>query len=162
MTANETPATPGSDREIVITRVFDAPRALVYEAWTDPEHVAHWWGPKGIKTTVIETDLRPGGRWEYVMRFPDGTEYPVKGVFREVEPPARLVISDGYDEDPEESKPFGDMVTTVTFDDLGDKTRVTMRILHESAENRKKYEDGGAVGGWNSSFERLEEYLAAA
>lgn len=83
-----------SDREIVITRIFNAPRQLVYEVWTNPERIAQWWGPEGFTTRVTELDLRPGGRSRYVMVDPDGTEYPAKGVFREIIPFERIVTTD--------------------------------------------------------------------
>src|SRR3981081_2563312 len=80
------------DREVVITRVFDAPRALVFRAWTDPQHLARWWGPQGFSNPVCETDVRIGGAWRIVMRGPDGAEYPGGGVYREIVVPERLVF----------------------------------------------------------------------
>jgi uncharacterized protein YndB with AHSA1/START domain len=154
-----------SDREIVITRVFNAPRQLVFEAWTDPKHIAQWWGPKGFTTTVSEMDFRPGGTWRYVMRGPDGTEYPGKGVFREIVPFERIVTGDEFDEGCEKvvntELPKG-MVVTVVFEDLTDKTKLTIRIMHESVEERQKHEKMGVIAGWNSSLDCLDEYLAKA
>jgi uncharacterized protein YndB with AHSA1/START domain len=152
-----------SDREIVITRVFNAPRELVFKAWTEPEHVAQWWGPKGFTTRITELDLRPGGKWRYVMIGPDGTEYPVKGVFREIVPLERIVTTDEFDEGFEKvvnaDLPKG-IVATAIFEDLAGKTKLTLRILHESIEDRGKHEEMGVVGGWNSTLDCLEEYLA--
>lgn len=151
------------DREILLTRVFHAPRELVWTAWTQPEHVAQWWGPKGFNTRVDELDLRPGGTWRYVMIGPDGAEYPVKGVFREVVPPERIVTSDEFDkkyEPPEAGDLPRGIVLTATFDDLGGKTRLTLSIMHPSAEDRRKHEKMGVVPGWNSSFDCLDEHLA--
>ncbi|MEP0746923.1 MULTISPECIES: SRPBCC domain-containing protein [unclassified Coleofasciculus] len=154
-----------SDREIVITRVFNAPRELVFKAWTDPEHVAQWWGPKGFTTKVTELDLCPGGKSRYVMIGPDGTEYPGKGVFREVVPLERIVTTDEFDEGFETvvnaDLPKG-MVMTVLFEDLDGKTKLTLCIVHESAEDRRKHEEMGVIGGWNSSFDCLDEFLATA
>ena len=90
-TESETP----SDREIVLTRVVDAPRALVWKIWTDPEHVPAWWGPTGFTTRTQEMDVRPGGRWRFVMRGPDGREYPNLITYLEVEAPARIVYRHG-------------------------------------------------------------------
>jgi len=153
-----------SDREIVITRVFNAPRELVFKVWTQPKHIEQWWGPKGFTTRVDEMDLRPGGTSRYVMCGPDGTEYPVKGVFREVVPPERIVSSDEFDEGFEQvmnaDLPSGIIVVTTIFEDLGDKTRLILRIMHPTAEDRRKHEEMGVVAGWNSSFDCLEEYLA--
>jgi uncharacterized protein YndB with AHSA1/START domain len=152
-----------SEREIIITRLFKAPRELVYKAWTDPKHVAQWWGPKGFTTRVDELDLRPGGQWRYVMIGPDGTEYPAKGVFREVVPLERIVTSDEFDEGFEKvinvDLPQG-MVVTALFEDLSGETKLTLQIMHASAEDRRKHEEMGVIDGWNSSFECFDEYLA--
>ena len=152
-----------SDREITITRVLNAPRELVYKVWTDPSHIARWWGPKGFTTRVTEFDLRPGGQWRYVMVAPDGKEYPGKGVFREIVPLTKIVASDEFDEGFDKVSNLdlpGEMVTTTTFEDCDGKTKLTIEIVHESAEDRRKHEAMGVVGGWNSSLDCLDEYLA--
>lgn len=164
--ADNTPLTePQSEREIVIVRVFDAPRKMVYNAWTDPIHIAQWWGPKGFTTRVTELDLRPGGLCRYVMVGPDGTEYPVKGVFREIVPFEKIVATDEFDEGFEQlvegELPQG-IVTTTLFEDLGSKTQLTLHIMHESVEERRKHEKMGVIAGWNSSFDCLEDYMAKA
>ena len=87
-----------SDREIVITRVFDAPRELVWQAMTDPQHVVHWWGPRGSTLAVCEIDFRPGGAWRFVLRDADGRDYRFKGVYHEIMPPERLVATECFDE----------------------------------------------------------------
>src|SRR5262245_19835210 len=114
-----------AQRELTITRMFDAPRALVFKAWTDPGHVAQWWGPKGFTNPVCEIDLRPGGALRIVMRGPDGIDYPTTGVFREIVEPERLVFTnvalDG------QGNPVLDGLTTVTFTEHDGKTRL---ILH--------------------------------
>lgn len=152
-----------SDREIVITRVFNAPRELVFKVWTDPQHIAQWWGPKGFTTRVTELDLRPGGKWRYVMIGPDGKEYPVKGVFREIVPLERIVTSDEFDEGFEKviniDLPRG-MVVTAVFEDLDSKTKLTLQIMHESVEDRRKHEEMGVIEGWNSTLDCLDEHLA--
>ncbi|MEH2155173.1 SRPBCC domain-containing protein [Nostoc sp.] len=152
-----------SEREIVITRIFNAPRELVFQVWTDPKHVAQWWGPKGFTTRVTELDLRPGGKWRYVMIGPDGTEYPAKGVFREIVPLQRIVTSDEFDEGFEKvvnaDLPRG-IVMTAIFEDLAGKTKLTLQIMHESVEDRFKHEQMGVIAGWNSSFDCLDEFLA--
>lgn len=152
------------DREIVITRVFNAPRELVFKAWTEPKHIEQWWGPKGFTTRVEQMDFRPGGTWRYVMCGSDGTEYPGNGVFKEVVPPERIVATDQFDEGFEQvvkvDLPSGIIVTTAIFEDLDDKTRLTLRIMHSTTEDRRKHEEMGVVGGWNSSFDCLDEFLA--
>ncbi|MEH2070278.1 MAG: SRPBCC domain-containing protein [Nostoc sp.] len=154
-----------SQREIVITRIFRAPRQLVFQAWTDPKHIAQWWGPKGFTTRVSELDLRPGGKWRYVMIAPDGTEYPAKGVFREIVPLERIVTSDEFDEGFEKvvnaELPKG-IVMTAIFEDLEGNTKLTLRIVHESFEDRQKHEKMGVIEGWNSSFDCLDEFLTEA
>jgi len=154
-----------SDREIVITRIFNAPRELVFKAWTEAEHIAQWWGPKGFTTRVTEMDLRTDGKWRYVMIDADGTEYPVKGVFREIVPFERIVSTDEFDEGFEKvmnaDLPRG-IVSTAVFEDLAGKTKLTLRIMHESAEERRKHEEMGVIGGWNSTFDCLDEFLAKA
>lgn len=156
MSAGTNEALNTADREIVITRVFDAPRELVFEAWTNPKHVAQWWGPNGFTTTIQEMDVRPGGIWRLVMRGPDGTDYKNKIVFSEVVKPERLV----YRHVPEAGTESTTHESTVTFVELGGKTEVTMRMLFASAAARehivKKY---GAIEGGKQTLGRLGEYL---
>ena len=143
--------------EITITRVFDAPRELVWKAWTDPKHLAQWWGPKNFSNPVCEADARVGGKWHIVMRAPDGREHPCGGVYREVVEPERLVFTNiATDSD---GKPVLDGLTTVIFDDLGGKTRLTLRtsataVVDYAAEYLK-----GMETGWTQSLERLAEQL---
>lgn len=153
-----------ADREIVITRVFAAPRELVWQVWTQPDHIAKWWGPRGFTTRVEGVDLRAGGKWRYVMVGPDGTEYPVHGVFREVVPPERIVTTDEFDEGWQPPQPIDlprGIVVTALFADEGDKTRLTLRIVHATAEDKQKHEAMGVVGGWQSSFDCMDDYLAS-
>jgi len=143
------------DRELIITRVIHAPRELVYKAWTDPEHLPHWWGPRGFTITVQEIDVRPGGVWRYVMHGPDGVDYDNKIVYMEVEQPERLVYSHGGGEEDEQFQ------VTVTFSEQGNKTELTMRMLFKSAEELEKVvKEYGAIEGAKSTLDRLEEQLA--
>ena len=163
--SNENAATQSTtaEREIVITRVLNAPRELVWQAWTDPAHIAQWWGPKGFSAKVPELDLRSGGRWRYIMIGPDGAEYPSEGVFREVVPFERIVTTDEFGDDfqpPEGMDLPRGIVVTCLFEDLDDKTRLTLRIAHPTVEDRRKHEAMGVVAGWNSSLDCLEEELA--
>jgi len=148
-----------ADREIVISRVLDAPRELVWEAWTQPEHVARWWGPRGFTTTIEEMNVRPGGIWKQVMHGPDGTNYPNQSVFTEVEEPKRIVYVHGGGK---EGAPGVNFVATWTFDALEDgKTRLTIRMVFTNAADRdtvvKEY---GAIEGGEQTLERLGEQLA--
>lgn len=147
-----------SDREIVFTRLFDAPRELVFTAFTQPEHVAQWWGPRGFTTTIHEMDVRPGGVWRFIMHGPDGVDYPNKIVYTEVVRPERLAYTHG----PDGEDDSGQFQVTVTLAEEGGKTRLTMRALFASAEERDKaVREFGAIEGGNQTLDRLDEYLAA-
>jgi uncharacterized protein YndB with AHSA1/START domain len=146
-----------SDRELVITRVFDAPRELVWLAWTDPSHVVHWWGPHGFTATIRQMDVRPGGVWLFVNHGPDGVDYENKIVYREIVKPERLVYIRGGGEG-NRLPPFE---VTVTFDEQGTQTRLTMRTLFESgAERDRVVKEYGASEGARQTLERLAQYLA--
>jgi uncharacterized protein YndB with AHSA1/START domain len=151
MTQTTDDMTSISDREIVATRVFDAPRELVFQVWTDAKHVSNWWGPRGFTTTTYEMDVRPGGVWRHVMHGPDGRDYPNEIVFVEIAKPERLV----YDHVSEPK-----FQTTVTFTEHAGKTEVTARMLFESATLRNWVaSEHGAVEGLHHTLERLEEQL---
>src|SRR5688572_2241673 len=124
MAARSEPAGATADREIVIERVIDAPRELVFEAWTDPTHMTHWWGPRRFTTTTHRMDVRPGGAWRFVMHGPDGRDYQNRIVYREVVTPERLVYDHGGGDDVEPVS----FHTTVTFEEYGGKTRITLRM----------------------------------
>lgn len=152
------------DREIVITRAFAAPRELVWKVWTQPEHVAQWWGPRGFTTTVDALDLRVGGRSRYVMHGPDGAEYPAEGTFIEIVPFERIVSTDEFPDDfkaPEGVDLPGGIVVTALFEDAGaNKTKLTLRIVHATPEDKAKHEAMGVVDGWGSSLDCMDDYLA--
>jgi uncharacterized protein YndB with AHSA1/START domain len=156
-------ATLVGDREIVTVRIFDAPRDLVWKVWTEPEHIAKWWGPKGFTTTTYSMDVRPGGVWRFVMHGPD-RDYQNKITYLEVVKPERLVYKHGGtgDNEDREVEPVNFQVTVI-FAEQGGKTRVDMRMAFPSANARdyviKTY---GAVEGMNQTLGRLEEYLAVS
>lgn len=145
---------PSTDREIVATRTYDAPRDLVFRMWTDPKHIGNWWGPRGFTTTTSEMDVRPGGRWLHVMRGPDGRDYPNEITYVDVVEPRRLVYEHG---------PAPVFHVTVSFAEEGDRTTVTARMRFASAEQRdgvaKAY---GAVEGLHETLGRLAEELQRA
>lgn len=143
-----------ADREIVTTRLIDAPRALVFEAFTDPRHLAHWYGPDGFATVTQSMDLRPGGIWRFTMRGPDGKDWPNVVTFEQIAPPALLVYQHGDDREP-------DMFhVTVTFEDRGGKTGLTMRSVFKSAETLDVVvRENGAIEGAKQTITRLEQYL---
>ncbi|HEX8235025.1 MAG TPA: SRPBCC domain-containing protein [Abditibacteriaceae bacterium] len=142
---------------IVISRVFDAPRSLVFEAWTKPEHVRRWWGCRASTLAICEVDLREGGAYRYVMQMPDGSEYPFKGVYREITAPRRLVHTQIFDVEPYSQY---EMLVTVTFDEQDGKTTVTETILHSSVEARDGHLASGMATGVGETLSRLEELLA--
>lgn len=144
------------DCEIAITRTFDAPPQLVFEAWTRPELLRQWWGCEGSTLTTCEVDLRPGGQWRFVMRMPDGSEHPLKGVYRDIVPSEQLVYSECYDM-PSIGSP--QWLTTITFKPCGDKTKLTHTLLHGSKEARDGHLQAGMEGGMAQSFERLERLM---
>jgi uncharacterized protein YndB with AHSA1/START domain len=139
-----------SDREIVTTRVFNAARALVFKAWTDPDHLVHWWGPKGFTNTFQEFDLRPGGIWRFVMHGPDGVDYKNKSVFVEVVKPERIVFQ--HVSGPQ-------FQVTATFAEQAGQTKLTFQMLFETAAECAKVKVY-AVEANNQNFDRLEAELA--
>lgn len=148
-----------SDREIVIARTFDAPRGLVWQAWTDPEKVARWWGPRGFTTTIEVMDVRPAGAWRHTMRGPDGTQFPNHCVFEEVVEFERIVFSNGGSR---ENGPQINFVSTWTFEAVeAGKTRVTIRMVFPTAAERNRVvKEFGAIEGGKQTLERLAEQLA--
>lgn len=146
--------TATADREIVLTRLLDAPRELVWRAWTEPEHLIKWWGPTGFTNTFHEIDVRPGGVWRFVMHAPDGTDYDNFVRFREVLPPERLVYDQGQTVD----EPW--FQATVTFEADGDRTLITLRTVFPTRKMRDTVvEQYGAIEGGNQSLDRLSEHL---
>jgi uncharacterized protein YndB with AHSA1/START domain len=143
-----------ADREIVTTRLIDAPRELVYEAFTDARHVGHWFGPEGFITTTRSMDVRPGGKWIFVMKGPDGTDWPNVVTYQEVTPPSRLSYLHGDDREP-------DMFSVVvTFDEADGKTALTMRAVFKTAAAREFVaRERGAVEGAQQTVARLDAYV---
>jgi len=147
-----------ADREIVITRVVNAPRDLVWEAWTDPKQVAQWWGPRGFTTTIQEMDVRVGGVWKHVMHGPDGTDYPNKSVFTELVKPERIVFSNGGGKKGGKGVHFE---STWTFETVkAGKTKVTIRMVFPTTTDRDRVvKEYGAIEGGKQTLGRLAEHL---
>lgn len=150
-TRKSNPAENTADREIVSTGVFNAPRELVWKAWTDPKHLAQWWGPKGFTNTFHEFDLRPGGVWRFVMHSPDGTDYPNRSVFVELVKPERIVF--------DHLKPMHKFQVVATFAEQAGKTKLTFRMVFKSAAECAKVKVY-AVEANEQNFDRLEAQLA--
>ena len=154
--SNSFKVTTPSDQEIRMTRLFDAPRSLVFEAMTKPEHVRRWWGclGEGYSVPVCEIDLRPGGRWRFVSRHPRG-EAAFHGEYREIAPPSRLVFTEIFEE-------FPDSVSVVTteFTEEGGKTRLTATVRYPSLDVRDAVIASGMASGAAISYDRLEDLVA--
>lgn len=155
-----TPAVePTSDRELVLTRLIDAPRAAVFRAWTDPDLLKRWFAPRPYTTPVAELDVRPGGASLVVMRSPEGREMPNRGVYLDVVENERLVFTDAYTQAWEPSpKPF--MTVILTFEDEGGGTRYTARVRHWTAADREAHEAMGFHEGWGRCADQLAALLA--
>lgn len=151
-------STGPDERELVITRVFDAPRELVFRAWTDPRHVARWWGPHGYTNPVCELDARPGGAILIHMRGQDGVMIETKGVFREVSEPERIVLILTNFEDAE-GRPQLELLNTVTFAEHEGKTQITLRVVVVKSTPELASSLAGMRQGWNESLDRLAESL---
>ena len=158
-------STDTRERDLVITRVFDAPRELVWKSWTDPELVKRWWGPEGFTAPYIKIDLRVGGQSLYCMRAPDGKDYWSKGVYREIVPPERIVTTDSFADDKGNIVPatfYGmsaefplELLVTLTFEEYEGKTKFTLK--HSGFPAGPDKED--AQTGWNQSLDRLAKML---
>lgn len=150
---------PTLDREVVVSREFEAPRELLWEAWTDPKHIVQWWGPHGFTTAIETMDVRPGGTWTHVMRGPDGTEYPNKCVFTEVLKPERIVYSQAGGR---RGGPGTTFEATWTFEALGvQRSRATIRMVFASPFDRDRVvREFGVVEGGKETLERLAARLS--
>jgi uncharacterized protein YndB with AHSA1/START domain len=149
-------ASPVAERELVLTRLIDAPRAAVYRCWTEPELLKQWFAPKPFTTPVAELDVRPGGSNLIVMKGPDGVEMPNPGVYLEVVPNEKLVFTNAYTRAWEPSeKPF--MTVVLTFEDEDGKTRYTARALHWTVADRQAHEQMGFHEGWGICADQLAE-----
>jgi uncharacterized protein YndB with AHSA1/START domain len=144
----------------VITRVFDAPRDLVFQVWADPKHVEHWWGPRGFTNPVCELDVRPGGSIRIDMRGPDGTVYPMTGVYQEIIRPERIVFTSGaLDKD---GQLMFEVLSSANFTEHGGKTTLTLRLKVMSKTAAAAPHLAGMEIGWSQTLDRLAEYLAKA
>jgi uncharacterized protein YndB with AHSA1/START domain len=151
--------TPGEGHELALTRVFDAPRKLVFKAWTDPKIVAQWWGPHHFTNPVCELDARPGGAIRIHMRGPDGTVYPMTGTYQEIVEPERIVFTSAALD--AAGNPMFEMLTTVTFAEQDRKTKQILRtrVIKSTAEAPRYL--AGMEAGWTQSLQRLTAYLGA-
>lgn len=155
---NQAATSAAMEGTVAITRVFDAPRALVWQAWTDPKMMAQWFGPRGFTSSVPELDVRVGGALRIVMHGPDGNDYPMKGVFREVVPPERLVFSNiAIDKN---GNHLLEGETTITFSEHGGKTTLTVKAHAVGKAAIAAQMLAGMEAGWTQSIDKLEELVA--
>ncbi|MCE7995472.1 MAG: activator of HSP90 ATPase [Roseivirga sp.] len=142
------------DRVLTITRTFNAPRKLVWEVWTQPEHIAQWWGPTGMETRVEEQDFKVGGNWKYVMTMPNGQDFVAEGTYTEIEDFAKIVTGANF-------RPMTEGVTLSNlFEDEGAGTKITFDVIHPTAEYAQQQKDMGFEKGWGSHFDRMQEYVS--
>ena len=140
-------------RTLTIKRTLNAPRKLVWEAWTQPEQIALWWGPKGMDTKVVEHDFRVGGKWKYTMEMPDGNEFISEGEYLVIVKFEKIFSSANF-------KPMTEGVEIqALFEENGDKTNFTFNVVHPTEEYCKQQEKMGFMNGWGSVFDGLENYL---
>lgn len=145
------------DRTISITREFNVPRKLVFEAFSQPDHIDKWWGPNGFTTTTKSMNFVVGGEWIFTMHGPDGTDYPNQIVYTEIKKPEQIKY-DHYGHVDEEDEPH--FKATIVFEDLGQRTRINMRMLFPTVEKCNEATEFGAIEGGNQTLARLEEYLS--
>ena len=142
------------DRVLVLTRLLNAPRELVFKVWVEPGHLVRWWGPNGFTTPSCKMDVRPGGAYRFVMRSPEGTEHRLRGVYKEIAPPECLVTTWAWEDEKGQIGP--ETLLTITLEEQGTKTRLTLRQkVFESVTARDAHRHG-----WTEALERLVAYVA--
>jgi uncharacterized protein YndB with AHSA1/START domain len=147
--------TTPTEREVVMTRVFDAPRRLVFDALTKPELFKRWFGPRGWSLVVCEVDLKVGGAWRWVLRGPNGTNMGMRGVYQEIVPPERFVSTESFDDYP------GESLNTLVLVEQGGKTTLTITVLYQSQEIRDAVIKSGMGHGAAECYDKLAELLAS-
>ena len=141
------------NKTVTINRTFDAPIALVWEAWTNPEHLAHWWGPKGMAIDIVEHNFSTGGHWKYSMPMPDGNLFISEGTYSEITPKTKIVTSADF-------KPMTEgVILEVILVDKGEQTEFTFNVIHATEEYKLQQEKMGIYNGWGSAFDRLTSHL---
>jgi uncharacterized protein YndB with AHSA1/START domain len=144
-------------KEVKITRIFNAPRVLVFEAWTNPKHIELWWGPQGFTNKVCQADAHPGGKIYIEMKSPDGTVYPMNGVYKEIIKPEKIVfVSGALDQN---GRNIFEVLNTVTFDEENGHTKLTLHAIVENISDEARPYVDGMNQGWNQCIDRLEAFL---
>jgi uncharacterized protein YndB with AHSA1/START domain len=143
-----------SKRVLTLKRTFNADIKIVWEAWIQPEHIAQWWGPKGMHVNVIQHEFKPGGKWKYVMLMPDGNEFISEGVYSEIIELKKIVTSANF-------IPMTEgVILQILFEENDDKTNFTFSVIHPTEEYCKQQEKMGFYNGWGSTFNRLETFVS--
>lgn len=143
-----------NDRTLTIKRTLKAPVQLVWEAWSEPEHIVKWWGPKGMETIIDKHEFKVGGEWSYSMKMPDGNLFVAEGVYKEIEYLKRIISSADF-------KPMTEGVEILAiFEESGEDTIFTFNVVHPTVAYCQQQEKMGFMNGWGSVFDRLEEMLA--
>ena len=141
------------NRIVTISRIFDSPLATVWDAWTQPQHIANWWGPKGMPVEVKSHEFKVGGRWEYAMPMPDGKEFISEGTYLEIEEQAKIVTTANF-------RPMTEGVELhISFEAHGNQTLFIFHVIHPNVEYRMQQEQMGIYNGWGGAFDRLEQCI---
>lgn len=136
-------------------RILNAPIQLVWDAWTQPAHIAAWWGPKGMETKILEHDFRVGGTWKYAMTMPNGQDFISEGIYAEIVELEKIVSSADF-------KPMTEgVIISAAFEAVGEKTSFTFQVIHATEAYKKQQEQMGFEKGWGSAFARLDELVAS-
>jgi len=141
--------------EVVMERLFDAPRSLVWKLWTDPNLIPQWWGPSRMKTTVDRMDMKPGGRWRFILENPDGSKIAFSGEYREIVPPERLLYTFNF----EPIGPGHEVIEVVTFEEHEHKTKLTSKNIYQKLEDLEGMVQSGMEEGSNETMERFADLL---
>ena len=140
-------------RVLTLKRTFDASVELVWEAWTQAEHIVRWWAPKGMQVTIVEHSFKPGGKWKYTLPMPDGSEFISEGVYKEIIELQKIVTTADF-------RPMTEgVVMQMLFEANGDKTNFTFSVVHPTEEYARQQEQMGFYNGWGTAFERLNGYM---
>lgn len=141
------------DRTVTIERLFDAPISLVWKAWTQPEHISHWWGPKGMKIEIVEHDFKVGGKWKYNMPMPNGKLFVSEGKYLEIIPGQKIVTTADF-------RPMTEGVELhMLFEERDQQTLFTFHVVHDTEDYKLQQEKMGIYNGWGSAFDRLDAFL---
>jgi uncharacterized protein YndB with AHSA1/START domain len=141
---------------LTIKKTINAPRNIVWEAWTKPEHLVQWWAPKGMQVTIVQHEFKVGGQWKYVMPMPDGSEFISEGVYSEIVEPQKIVTS-------ADMRPMTEgVILQVLLEENGNKTDFTFTVIHPTEEYCRQQEKMGFYNGWSSAFDRLEKLVSSS